>query len=325
MVISSHFYINGGAQYNGFQSLGFSDIGNIGLYIFFSISGYLVTKSWLRDPNPLRFLTRRALRIFPALITVVFFCVFVIGPLFTTLGLISYLKSSETWAYFWNILLSVEHSTLPGVFSSNVGGIVNGPLWTLRFEFLLYCFVMVFGIFGGFSNKTFSQIAFLVSVIIGLLLNSRLMIPLANNDFYQSLQARWCVNIAFLTGVCFAAEGFQRKIFLGILFFLSILDLVHSPNQIANFSPIVIGLLAIRFGQEIKIDIGKNDYSYGLYLWGWVFGQVIFSSYPHLQNIVFVLIAICASFGAAYLSWHLVEKHALSLKPETYNAPATFN
>lgn len=57
-------------------------LGNIGLLIFFSISGYLVTLSWLSDPNPWRFLARRGLRIWPALAVIVMISAFVIAPVF---------------------------------------------------------------------------------------------------------------------------------------------------------------------------------------------------------------------------------------------------
>ena len=43
----------------------------IGVIIFFSISGYLITASWSRTKNPLTYGLARILRIFPALIFVV--------------------------------------------------------------------------------------------------------------------------------------------------------------------------------------------------------------------------------------------------------------
>ena len=43
-------------------------ISEIGVMIFFSVSGYLITESWQRDPRLLPFFLKRGLRIFPALI-----------------------------------------------------------------------------------------------------------------------------------------------------------------------------------------------------------------------------------------------------------------
>lgn len=55
-------------------------LGLLGISIFFVISGYLVTESWDRDPQPLRFLARRSLRIFPGLVVCVALCALVLGP-----------------------------------------------------------------------------------------------------------------------------------------------------------------------------------------------------------------------------------------------------
>jgi peptidoglycan/LPS O-acetylase OafA/YrhL len=42
--------------------VGDHSFGNLGVLIFFSISGYLVTSSWLKDPDILCFAARRARR-----------------------------------------------------------------------------------------------------------------------------------------------------------------------------------------------------------------------------------------------------------------------
>src|SRR5436305_9606461 len=42
-------------------------LGLVGVFVFFIISGYLVTESWCRSPAPGRFAMRRFLRIYPGL------------------------------------------------------------------------------------------------------------------------------------------------------------------------------------------------------------------------------------------------------------------
>src|SRR5438105_8084462 len=42
-------------------------LGLVGVFVFFVISGYLVTESYRRRPAPVNFAARRALRIFPGL------------------------------------------------------------------------------------------------------------------------------------------------------------------------------------------------------------------------------------------------------------------
>ncbi len=52
-------------------------LGLVGVFVFFVISGYLVTESWCRSPAPGWFALRRGLRIYPGLIINVALCAFV--------------------------------------------------------------------------------------------------------------------------------------------------------------------------------------------------------------------------------------------------------
>jgi peptidoglycan/LPS O-acetylase OafA/YrhL len=63
-VIYGHAFPLVGAQSPAFIG---NSIQILGVNIFFVISGYLITKGWLRDPNVTRYTIRRALRIMPAL------------------------------------------------------------------------------------------------------------------------------------------------------------------------------------------------------------------------------------------------------------------
>lgn len=96
--------------------VGDHSFGNLGVLIFFSISGYLVTSSWLKDPHVLRFTVRRALRMVPAL------CVSI--PL--TLAVIAALG-------------------LTG-FPGNPRHLTNGSLWTIPYELYCYALLLVAGV-----------------------------------------------------------------------------------------------------------------------------------------------------------------------------------
>lgn len=123
-------------------------LANIAVYVFFVISGFLVYQSWARDPSLGRFAARRGLRLLPALVVAVCVTVFVIGPLMTTLPLVQYFRGADTWTYLLsNASLVVGRYTLPGVFESNpYPAAVNGSLWTLRYEALMYIILAAFGV-----------------------------------------------------------------------------------------------------------------------------------------------------------------------------------
>jgi len=121
-------------------------LGPLGVLIFFTISGYLVSQSWARDPSLPRFLARRALRIFPALAVCTLLSVLVLGPLLTTLPLADYFASPHTVGYLRNIALYIGYY-LPGVFEHNrVANAVNGSLWSLPVEFAMYLVIAAVGV-----------------------------------------------------------------------------------------------------------------------------------------------------------------------------------
>ena len=124
-------------------------ISEIGVMIFFAVSGYLITESWLRDPRLLPFFLKRSLRIFPALIGCVIVCACVIGPFATSLPIGDYFSSPVFVDFFKNIVLLPRYS-LPSVFEHNTYRYaVNGSLWTLPVEFFCYCSVAAFAVTSG--------------------------------------------------------------------------------------------------------------------------------------------------------------------------------
>src|SRR5215469_16991062 len=64
-----------------------SILGLCGVFVFFAISGFLVTQSFEQTGDPWRFLAKRALRIFPGLFVATLLSAFVLAPFVTTLPL----------------------------------------------------------------------------------------------------------------------------------------------------------------------------------------------------------------------------------------------
>jgi peptidoglycan/LPS O-acetylase OafA/YrhL len=125
-------------------------LGLAAVFVFFAVSGYLITQSYEQTHAPLRYLAKRALRIFPGFFAVLVLTAFVLGPLVTTLPLSDYLHRPEPYRYlFYNAYFDPRMHTLPGVVfvDNKVGLEVNGALWTLGPEFEMYLMVMVLGMF----------------------------------------------------------------------------------------------------------------------------------------------------------------------------------
>jgi peptidoglycan/LPS O-acetylase OafA/YrhL len=117
-------------------------IHEIGVKLFFAVSGYLIAASWNADPHFVRFTEKRLRRIMPALIVVVSLTVFIVGPVLTTD--LSYWRSPVTWTYLWRNYLLLPFHSLPGVFGGNPLAVVNGSLWTLPVEAFCYALTPLF-------------------------------------------------------------------------------------------------------------------------------------------------------------------------------------
>ncbi|MGZ6098765.1 MAG: acyltransferase family protein, partial [Myxococcaceae bacterium] len=73
--------------------------------VFFVVSGFLITASWIADPDPRRYLEKRCLRIFPALWVVVLLSMGVLGPALTALPWRSYFTAPLFRGYAWNLVM----------------------------------------------------------------------------------------------------------------------------------------------------------------------------------------------------------------------------
>src|SRR5579863_8718431 len=123
-------------------------LGLLGVFVFFMISGYLVTESWCRRPAPGQFALRRTLRIYPGLVVNALVCGLVAGPLISALPLRGYFHDAALRDFFHKVLtLNPGPLHLPGVlFADNsVGPLINGSLWTLRYEAMMYAMVLLLG------------------------------------------------------------------------------------------------------------------------------------------------------------------------------------
>src|SRR5260370_35969760 len=124
-------------------------LGVVGVFVFFIISGYLVTESWCRSPMPGRFALARAVRIYPGFIVNVVLCAFVMGPLISALPLPAYFSGPELGHFLVKTLaLETGPLALPGVLFANnsVGLHINGSLWTLHYEVMMYLMVVMLGV-----------------------------------------------------------------------------------------------------------------------------------------------------------------------------------
>ena len=138
LVLAGHSFVLTGRAAPSFLG---SAPHRLGIILFFTAGGYLITESWKRDPDYRCYLVRRIFRIFPALVACIAVLTFLVGPILSVYSLGVYFADSSTWNYLKNIGLYVSY-TLPGVFSENpISTAVNGSLWSLPVEFFMYLLI----------------------------------------------------------------------------------------------------------------------------------------------------------------------------------------
>ena len=285
----------------------------IAVPLFFALSGFLVASSLDRINNVGEFLVARSLRIMPALTIVVVGAAIIIGPLFTTLELHRYLSSPKFAAYFVN-LFGGFRVDLPGVFTSlPATGEVNRSLWTIPLEVECYVALAVFYIVGGLRRTP------LLFAMLGVL---TIVFAWVYRDYSYidepSVPGRF-VMLYFLAGTI--VYRLRHRLLGGPLVGWGLLALSYVMlNSVATtfLSPLVIAYAAAALGctapRHIPV-VMHGDYSYGLYLYGMPVQQVIVALFGTMPIWIHFPLSVAASGVLAALSWHLVEKRAMALKP----------
>lgn len=293
-----------------FGDYGF-DFGRCGVVVFFVISGYLITGSWISDPNIGRYLEKRIRRIYPGLVVMLVLVVFVVGPIVTTDR--RYFTDAGTWSFLVRNLLVVPYKyTLPGVFERNPFPYVNGVLWTLALEVLCYVAVGILGIMKLMRPWIALAIASIASILgwQGLMahfVHGRLdsVVPLISmtSIFFAGSAARmyrWKFGPVLV-------EGAVAALALSSVFKISD-SVILAPA--ATIVVIYIGTREWRWATAIT---RLGDPSYGIYIYGFVVQQLLVSyGLRNSSRAIFFLCSLLSATAMGYLSWHLVEHRALS-------------
>jgi len=75
-------------------------------------------------------------------------------------------------------------------------------------------------------------------------------------------------------------------------------------STILLYPAFAYGLLWLASANFLKRLKPKHDYSYGIYLYGFVIQQIVASVYPSLNNYLAFLISVPVTVALAAVSWH---------------------
>lgn len=293
--------------------------GEIAVWMFFVISGFLLTMRWRVSPRPLRFVRNRALRILPAYAICLLLCVLVLGPLLTRLPLAEYFGSPATWAYLLGNLsfLSMRYH-LPGVFESlPYTGVVNGSLWSLQAEVWAYALLLLAGLLGLLKPGRYA-LAVLLGMALTLLLASQLtrLAP----EIPPALGAFALGGLAAVHARRIPMHGSLPL--LASVPFIAALLLDADPGIRRGLLLLVVASLTLWLAYRYPQAPGPHtDPSYGVYLYGFPVQQLWILALPGLPPLALTALALPVAWLLGRISWRWIEAPALRWKAADSPAP----
>lgn len=315
MVLISHSFVQNKLVHaeplSRFTS-GVVDFATLGVTFFFAISGLLVTKSYCENENLKHFFSGRFLRIFPAYGVALVLTAYVFGAIVTKLPIAEYFNSKETIRYVYTQFIMRSNATieLPGVFTNlPLAGMVNGSLWTIRVEFLLYLVTAFLGWLALLQTRAVFNGFVLILLAATVTTGS---IPILGWNLFATLYAG-----CFLLGSFLYVN--RRHVPLSpwlalILVALTYLTAGKPAGRWCLLIAISYGAIVVSLWAPVFFLKLKNDYSYGTYLYAFPIQQMLIDAWGLWNPWMHALTSIIVTSIFAWLSWHYIERPALRFR-----------
>lgn len=313
LVILGHSYPLCGITY--VPVLGYIEISTWAVWVFFSLSGYLVTVSYYNSKSVIEYIGKRASRIFPGLLLTVILTIF-LGSFVASIGFKSYWLDLVWLSYLRNILLFPIYS-FGGIFIENpYSGIINGSLWTIPIEFACYLLIPIL-IFRKYK-KTSLFLTGLAAFSTGVL---SIILPSGEERivFYgTSIKDACSVSVFFFVASLLAhlkKEGLLRIDFGFLAIVSAVFVFTMKPTFSLYFIWLFLPIAVVSFGLQSTPVLNKlrtyGDPSYGIYLYGFPIQQFVVQHFPNLTHAASVLLVLFMTVPLSYLSWWKFERHFL--------------
>jgi peptidoglycan/LPS O-acetylase OafA/YrhL len=297
--------------------LGFGDLAVDG---FFVISGFLITASWINTADLFRFISKRMARIYPGIAVAILFCLLVAAPLGADHP-IEYLRGLNPVTY----LRSLAQLQIPeqnGVFSNQAyPGILNLPLWTIRYECLCYLMVAALGLAGFLKKPKVILLLFAAAWMAYGWQSLAGGLPMLDWRHYPILgrMQPWPRFLAFyFAGMVFSLYRARIPLRTSYLWISAALVMLSLRTGLALTLPVFGAylLMCAAFSPVIRFpSFGKRgDFSYGTYIYACPAQQLLIHYLqPHLTPASLFFLSLMVTLPLAAASWHLVESPCLRL------------
>jgi peptidoglycan/LPS O-acetylase OafA/YrhL len=290
-----------------------SGISGDGLIGFFSISGYLVSGSYISSPSIWAYLWKRVLRIWPAFLAVAFLCVALVGPIgsdnarayFRDLDVASQLRSLAT--------LHVSH-TIAHAFPHNPSHRINGPTWTLPVEFAMYLLVALLGATTLLRRRWPVVVCWAALAVLAVYI-ARFAPTWADVPRFAqgALHISVPLYVVFLGGALLKLYPVLRR--SNVAMACAAICLVGHRYGMADPCDYLVAPAFVVWLAEWRVHLPRtsDDLSYGIYLTAWPVQQLLIAFFS-FDAPMLASCTLAISVLLAMLSWRFIERPALQLK-----------
>jgi peptidoglycan/LPS O-acetylase OafA/YrhL len=328
LVIFSHSYpLGAGSETNEpLRRLthGQTTAGGIAVDLFFVISGFLITASFVRSPSLRKYFQKRVCRIYPGFIAVMLLSAVVLLP---AIGArVSGGSLASQLANFSGHTATLAEFKYQNAFTTNPFPMaMNGSTWSISYEFWCYIGIALLGFAGFLRHRAVVLGLFLASVVVSCLA------PNSSINFETSHIVHIVFRIAFLvfgvpanwarlgplylagTVIYLYRSYFKIRWTWATVSLLLLLAACWVPWGWAAVFPVAGSYLTLFVAYYPALRLHNwaryGDFSYGTYLYAFPVMQVLMRWIGHpVRPVLLFLPASVATLCLAVLSWHGVEK-----------------
>lgn len=294
--------------------------GELGVRVFFVISGFLICQSYLASKTTRDYLGKRIRRIYPGYLMATAICTLVIVPAFATAGW-SLVTPRAVFDWAWKGLLLQE--VIPGAdaFRDNPSQTINGALWSIRYEFWFYLCLAALGLAKVLTKRRLMLAIFVGSLFAKVFLDMTGRMPGAGPlGLLVGWPYVWFSVGPYFLGGCVAflyRHAIPRWNWAAALLLLAMPLAANATESHILFefvapAALTYVVLYIAFAPSRFVpDAARfGDMSYGVYLYGFPVQQMV-KAVLDVSFPAYVIVCLVLSLAAGFLSWHLVEKRFL--------------
>ena len=308
-----------------------------GVPLFFLVSGFLITDSYLNSRNLKEYFIKRALRIYPALFVniLVLELAMYVGKNFNDISVLKYLEYFVLYVVtaasgIAGFIIGIKNDALynyDGFFSSYPSGV----LWTLSVElsfYILLPFILCI------------KKAIIRNLLLVFLFFTSMIIPvIADENFYSASNLNKLLELIclpflwiFIIGMVMRLYWLDiKKYLVGYGLFYIAFYLIFcfvaiefgsglgdykrglEISTIFQIFLLALAMFSMAFSYTNLKMARSTDLSYSTYLYHMLIVQILISL-GFGSSLWLYFIVVAATLAVAYVSWNFIEKPALKLK-----------